>query len=547
MAVYFWVGGSGTWNATNTANWSLTSGGPGGAGFPIATDETRFDANSGTNSDTVTVVTGAQALSILYNAAAQVDFSGIGQSLLLHGALRIQAPPPSSVLNISEVTIRLTAPNSTALVISVVPIKDLYVINFSSPSGQTTISLGSDLTCDLFFNNQVSVAFNAYKLTCGSCRIEGSANTFPCTLGAGVIDVIPPVGITVAFTCLWSGSFAQFTDVTVNVLNAAGAVSIATEETPSQSTSFNLTVSNSNVNLANIDGGLNSLVLQSGASFNANAQFDLFGNLTINSGCTLTATSTFRRVNIEKKAGSPNVSRSIQCLAGGTWSSLGLVNNVPVATDTINISGNIGTSAIPTGTFSPGHANIGAGDMHVEALTLATGNVFSGTVITVYGGNIGAAVGSTVSGNYTINARGGSFFSANNTALSTVNIFGNVNVASGSFTASNLALVTSLGAGTTSFGARPGQTITVQNTLTLDGLSGSDNLVLESKPSFGSPVGTFFLVKPSGIVDAFFTTIIDCNASGGATFNAFQTNGCINGGGNTGWHFNPPSGFFLFF
>lgn len=47
MATYFWVGGSGTWNSTNAANWSSTSGGAGGVAVPNAADIVNFDANSG--------------------------------------------------------------------------------------------------------------------------------------------------------------------------------------------------------------------------------------------------------------------------------------------------------------------------------------------------------------------------------------------------------------------------------------------------------------------------------------------------------------------
>lgn len=48
MATYYWVGGTGTWDAVNTANWSATSGGAGGAGAPTPVDAVIFDANSGT-------------------------------------------------------------------------------------------------------------------------------------------------------------------------------------------------------------------------------------------------------------------------------------------------------------------------------------------------------------------------------------------------------------------------------------------------------------------------------------------------------------------
>jgi hypothetical protein len=42
----YWVGGTGTWNSTNTANWSSASGGPGGASVPTATDNVYFDGGS---------------------------------------------------------------------------------------------------------------------------------------------------------------------------------------------------------------------------------------------------------------------------------------------------------------------------------------------------------------------------------------------------------------------------------------------------------------------------------------------------------------------
>lgn len=43
MADRYWVGGDGVWNTTNTANWSDTSGGTGGASVPTAADTVFFD------------------------------------------------------------------------------------------------------------------------------------------------------------------------------------------------------------------------------------------------------------------------------------------------------------------------------------------------------------------------------------------------------------------------------------------------------------------------------------------------------------------------
>jgi hypothetical protein len=43
----YWVGGNGTWNGTNTTNWSATSGGAGGASVPTSADNVFINAASG--------------------------------------------------------------------------------------------------------------------------------------------------------------------------------------------------------------------------------------------------------------------------------------------------------------------------------------------------------------------------------------------------------------------------------------------------------------------------------------------------------------------
>jgi hypothetical protein len=67
MATYFWVGGAGTWNNSNTANWSLLSGGIGGVGPPISTDIVNFDTNSG--SGTCTTAAGSACATATFNSA----------------------------------------------------------------------------------------------------------------------------------------------------------------------------------------------------------------------------------------------------------------------------------------------------------------------------------------------------------------------------------------------------------------------------------------------------------------------------------------------
>lgn len=51
----FWVGGTGTWDTTDTTHWSLTSGGAGGASVPSTTQNVVFDAGSASDNYTVTI------------------------------------------------------------------------------------------------------------------------------------------------------------------------------------------------------------------------------------------------------------------------------------------------------------------------------------------------------------------------------------------------------------------------------------------------------------------------------------------------------------
>lgn len=67
MASYFWVGGTGTWDNSSTANWSASSGGAAGAGPPTSSDSVTFDSSSGTG--TCTTGTGATCAALTFNTS----------------------------------------------------------------------------------------------------------------------------------------------------------------------------------------------------------------------------------------------------------------------------------------------------------------------------------------------------------------------------------------------------------------------------------------------------------------------------------------------
>ena len=82
MASRFWVGGTGSWNASTTTNWSATSGGAGGASAPTSADTATFDTLSNATLYTVTMVSGATCsdLNIAGPLSGNVTFSGNGTS-----------------------------------------------------------------------------------------------------------------------------------------------------------------------------------------------------------------------------------------------------------------------------------------------------------------------------------------------------------------------------------------------------------------------------------------------------------------------------------
>jgi len=84
MADRYWVGGTGTWDATTTTNWSDTSGGAGGASAPTSIDNAYFDGASDTGAPfTVTLVAGATCADLIIGDGTIV--TALDQTMTLAG------------------------------------------------------------------------------------------------------------------------------------------------------------------------------------------------------------------------------------------------------------------------------------------------------------------------------------------------------------------------------------------------------------------------------------------------------------------------------
>lgn len=86
MADRYWVGGSGTWDASSTTNWSTSSGGTGGATAPTSVDNVFFDNNSGVAGNTVVIGTNAVCFGFYCDSSFVLNFSG-SADLSCHGTV----------------------------------------------------------------------------------------------------------------------------------------------------------------------------------------------------------------------------------------------------------------------------------------------------------------------------------------------------------------------------------------------------------------------------------------------------------------------------
>ena len=199
----YWVGGTGTWDATTTTNWSATSGGAGGASVPTSTDDVIFNSASSSGSYTVTGgVSGAfpcQSLTMNAPASGTLSFNGSSSIFQIYGNLTIAA----SGVSTSAFPAFFYASTTQTVTTNNVSIASIQT------SGSGGISLGSDITCTGGITvNQGTFTSNNYAINSPFNATGATAKTV--TLGTSTI------------TCTGTGAQVNLTG-TNTTLSAASA------------------------------------------------------------------------------------------------------------------------------------------------------------------------------------------------------------------------------------------------------------------------------------------------------------------------------------
>lgn len=440
----YWVGGTGTWNAATTTNWSATSGGGGGASVPTSADAVVFDSASNATAYTVTctaTLLRCGSLTMAGPASGNVTWAGTAP-LAIHGNVTL---PATGLTRSYTGGIALTS-NSTGLTFTTNGVA-LSPNQLEINGVDCGWSLGSALNIgsnNLFVING-TLGLSTYNLTCGNLQSD-YAHSRTINLSSGTITVAAgsPINfgttetnranltltastsqINISASATFSGNNQTFYNVSFTS-TSAGTVTLNGVNSYNNLSFTGITAAG----LKNISLTANQTVtgtLTCSAGTDATMRHFIQSN-TLGTTRTITAAAVsltnvdFRDITIAGAAAPAGGTRIGDCkgnsgitftaaankywnlVGGGNWggaiawatSSGGspAINNFPLAQDTAFIE-NTGLNASATVTINAAY-NIGTLNMssRTTAMTLTTsadpvvyGNVVLGTGVTPSGTN----------------------------------------------------------------------------------------------------------------------------------------------------------------
>ena len=229
MADRYWVGGNGTWNGTNTTNWSATSGGPGGASVPTALDAVFFNTSSGTSGNTVTVATVNPTCFSLSQTSGSPAINGNGTTISIgdsvgRGTGSGTVTTAGSFFGFSSINLygNTVAPASS---ISITSTNSSGFLSLVGGLFNLTSNLSSnDLRVFLYNNASLNLASRTVTVDLisvdpgGSLDLTGSSvTTKTWTLNSGVTaNTNAMTSLTIPMFAGFSGAFSDLRATTTN-------------------------------------------------------------------------------------------------------------------------------------------------------------------------------------------------------------------------------------------------------------------------------------------------------------------------------------------
>lgn len=531
------------WNLAGTQNWSATgwattnNGSPSVNNFPLAQDTAVFtEAGSAgtvtintnwnigtiqmadgvsnrTTAFTLTATTGAAGSAFIYgNVTLFTNLTLSGTSTLTFAGTGTQTLTSAGVTFTQQVTIN--KPSSTT-----------FLLN-----GACTLGTGNTFTL-----TQGTLDLNGNTLSTGIFSSNNS-NTRAITFGSANIALTSTTAATTVLSMATATNFTMTTSGGGFTRNQAATATVNFGATTggTASNAPNLTVNAGASALTVTTGSYLKNVVFTGSTSTVSATYNACGNLTLATGGTYTSVvPTFiasgTLTSTGKTLGNTTVNGSgitVTLADAANCSTLTFTNG------TLNLAGFTFTSTTTAATAA-GTKNLtfNGGTLVCSAATTTAWNNAQPTNFTTTAGtgtgtiSMTAATAKTFVGggstyNCTLNQGG-----AGTLTITGANTFNNIT--NSNATASQITF--------------PASTTTTVSSFTLSGSAG--NLVsLRSS----TPATQFTLSDASGTVSVSYLDIQDSNATGGASWNAYLTNGNVNSGNNTGWVFSA-SNFLMFF
>lgn len=195
MANRYWVGGTGTWDAVNTVNWSTTSGGAGGASVPGVADVALFNANSG--GGTVTLAYTPTIISMgIAGFAGTIDFNGNVIRLSADNATVFTQDTATSFLGDPIIELTYTGSVGTRTIGAISGANEGKAVSFRILGGTDTVTTGNNRAYkNLDFTGFAGTLANTLRNIYGSLTLDAgmtltagaNATTFAATSGTQTI------------------------------------------------------------------------------------------------------------------------------------------------------------------------------------------------------------------------------------------------------------------------------------------------------------------------------------------------------------------------
>lgn len=489
MADRYWVGGSGTWNNSSTANWATSSGGATGASVPTSSDNAIIDTNSGNG--TITIASTAACLDCTINWTAVKT-----NTLTLSGNFS-----PSGNLNIQ---------GNSAI--------NRILIQSNTKGTARTITCNGTVTIDACDFRDITGAGS------GSWDLSGATNySGDCGGNSGITFTTAATQTYTGGTDSWSTAARWTSRVPLpqdDVLMSGVTGGTITADMPRLGKSIDWTGASGT------------------PTCTTSVACELFGSITLISGMNSitgsnNVTLSGRGTHTITSAGKGFASSSSLIIdsIGGTYTFVDTFNSTSTGLNLSNGTlSNTGNYNITANSFVSNVTTTRTLTMGAATWTLSTSPTVwavNFTNLTVSAASATIVFTSTNANNITFNGGGQTYGTLRRTAPGASR--GTFTI-QGSNTFGTLAVSNSSAATTLNITAGTTQTITGS----MDGVRGESGKVLTlQSTSVGVP---FTISKASGIVSVDYLTIKDSTASGGATFYAGANS--TDGTGNTGWTFS---------